>query len=130
MLGHQDPVSAARVARPARLAGHVPESALLQLDGVRVGIGGAALFVATAAGVVVGLPVVGFTVVLAAVTAACAAAVRLPGALLLGVAGWAFCTGFGVNELGELTFAQTDLVRLSGYVGCALLLAGDRCPAE
>ncbi|RHW25911.1 hypothetical protein D0Z08_16345 [Nocardioides immobilis] len=108
----------------------MPESDLLQLDGVRVGAGGAALFLTTAAGVVVGLPVVGFTVVLVAVTGACATAVHRPGGLLLGVAGWAFCTGFGVNELGELTFTQADLLRLSAYLGCALLLAGDRCPAQ
>lgn len=103
---------------------------MLQLDGVRVGISGAVLFLTTAAGMVVGLPVAGFTVVLAAVIGACATAVRRPGALLLGVAGWAFCTGFGVNDLGELTFAPADLVRLSAYVGCALLLAGERCPAQ
>ncbi len=117
-------------ATSPRFAGRVSESDLLQLDGVRVGVGGAALFLATAAGAVVGLSVVGFTVVLVAVTGAFAAAVRRPGGLLLGVAGWAFCTGFGVNELGELTFAQADLLRLAAYVGCALLLAGDRSPAQ
>ena len=37
-------------------------------------------------------------------------------ALLVGVTGWALCTGFAVNQFGQLTFAATDLVRLAAYV--------------
>jgi hypothetical protein len=108
----------------------VSEPDLLHVDGVRVGMGGAALLVMTAAGVAVGLSTSGFTVVLAVIAGACAATVGQPGALLLGVTGWALCTGFGVNELGELTFAQTDCLRLVAYVGWALLLGGDQSPAQ
>jgi hypothetical protein len=39
-----------------------------------------------------------------------------PHAFGLGVAGWAFATGFAVNTLGVLTMAPLDLLRLSGFV--------------
>lgn len=42
-------------------------------------------------------------------------------AMGLGVAGWAFATGFAVNSLGVLTLAPVDLLRMSGFV---LLAAG------
>lgn len=106
------------------------EAGLLEVNDVRVGVGGGTLLVATAALVVASPPTAVFTAALAAVTGLCSLVVRRPGALLLGVTGWALCTGFGVNELGQLTFAPADLVRLAAYVGCALLLGGERFPAQ
>ena len=35
---------------------------------------------------------------------------------LLGLAGWAFATGFAVNTLGVLTLAPSDLLRLAVFV--------------
>jgi hypothetical protein len=112
-----------------RLAGCVTQTELLQVGGVRVGIGGFVLLLATATGVAVGLSAVQFTVLLVVVTCAGAVHARRSGALLLGVTGWALCTGFGVNELGQLTFTEPDVLRLWVYVGCALILGG-RLPAQ
>lgn len=112
------------------MAGGVSEPELMRVDGVRVGTGGAALLVMTATGVAVGLSTTGFTVLLAVATGLCAATVGHPGALLLGVTGWALLTGFGVNELGELTFTPADCLRLVAFVGCALVVGGDRYPAQ
>ncbi len=95
-----------------------------------MGAGGAGLFVVTAALVAVGMPTLAFTATLAVATSVFASTVARPGALLLGVTGWALCTGFGVNELGQLTFAPADLLRLAAYVACALVLGGDRFPAQ
>ena len=103
---------------------------MTQVDGVRVGVGGGTLFVVTAALVAVGIPTAAFTAALAVATGVCSSAVRRSGALLLGVTGWALCTGFGVNELGQLTFAPGDLLRLAAYVACALVFGGDRLPAQ
>jgi hypothetical protein len=108
----------------------VREVALLDVDRVRVGAGGAGLFVVTAALVAVGMPTFAFAATLAVVTAVFASAVARPGALLLGVTGWALCTGFGVNDLGQLTFAPADLLRLAVFVACTLVVGGDRFPAQ
>ena len=86
--------------------------------------------VVTAALVAVGMPTLAFTATLGVVTAVFASAVGRRGAVLLGVTGWALCTGFGVNDLGQLTLAPADLLRLSAYVACALVLGGDRFPAQ
>lgn len=108
----------------------MPQPVLLDVDRVRVGAAGAGLFVVTAALVAVGMPTPAFTVTLAMVTTVFASAVARPGALLLGVTGWALCTGFGVNDLGQLTFTAGDLVRLGAYAGCALVIGGVRFPAQ
>jgi hypothetical protein len=108
----------------------VRDVTLLDVDRVRVGAGGAGLLVVTATLVAVGMPTWAFTATLAAVTTVFASTVDRPGALLLGVTGWALCTGFGVNQFGQLTFASADLLRLAAYVGCALAFGGDRFPAQ
>ncbi|KAA1416873.1 hypothetical protein F0U44_16945 [Nocardioides humilatus] len=106
------------------------ESSLLEVDQVRVGAGGAGLFIVTAALVAIGMPTSAFVATLAVVTGVLASVVGRPGALLLGITGWALCTGFGVNDLGQLTFTGGDLVRLALYAGCALVLGGARFPAQ
>jgi hypothetical protein len=115
---------------PARFAVGMGDSSLLEVDRVRIGAGGAGLLVVTAGLVAVGMPTFAFTATLGVVTAVFASAVGRPGAALLGLTGWALCTGFGINELGQLTFAPADLLRLSAYVACALVLGGDRLPAQ
>jgi hypothetical protein len=42
-----------------------------------------------------------------------------PHALLLGLSGWAFATGFAVNTLGLLTLGPHDLLRLTVFVVAA-----------
>ena len=83
----------------------------------------ATLFVLTAALVAVGVPTLAFTATLAFATGICCVGGRRSGALLLGVTGWALCTGFGVNELGELTFAPG---RSAAAGGVRRLRAGAR----
>ena len=46
---------------------------------------------------------------------ACLTLERRSAALLLGVTGWALCTGFVDNQLGDLTFAAPDLARLAAW---------------
>lgn len=100
------------------------------MDQVRTGMGGASLFVVTSALVATRVPSPAFSAVLAVATAVVASAVTRPGAVLLGVTGWALCTGFGINDLGQLTFAPADLLRLVAYVGCAVALGGTRSAAQ
>lgn len=121
---------ALRSAPATRFAVGVGDSSLLDVDGVRLGAGGAGLLVLTAALVAVGMPPFAFTATLAVATVVLASAVEPAGAVLLGVTGWALCTGFGINDFGQLTFAVGDLVRLAAYVGCALALGGARFPAQ
>lgn len=103
---------------------------LWDVDGVRVGAGGGALFVVTAGLVVTSVPTTAFVLTLGAVTGICASAVRRAGALLLGVTGWALCTDFGINQFGQLTFAPGDLARLTAYVVCAVVVGRQRFPAQ
>lgn len=92
--------------------------------GVRWGIAGGTLFVGAAACTAV--PLAGWAGVLAllALTAAWCRVLPSPYALALGVAGWAFATGFAVHDGGLLTFAPADLVRLALFVVVATPLAG------
>jgi hypothetical protein len=94
--------------------------------GVRLGIAGGALFVATA--VVVGVPVPqGYAAAaLLVLTTACCLALPVGAALFLAVAGWALSTGFVANNLGELTFGPHDLLRLATYLAVAALVARAR----
>lgn len=108
----------------------VSTTSLLDVDHVRTGIGGGSLLVVTSALVVTRVPTPAFSAVLVVATMVVASAVGRPGALLLGVTGWALCTGFGVNELGQLTFAPADLLRLAVYVGGAVVLGGTRGSAQ
>ena len=80
--------------------------------GVRFGIGNGVLFLLTgitAAGGLRGAYGVGLMLV---ATVALATVLDGPHALGLGLAGWAFATGFAVHTLGVLTFAPQDLLRL------------------
>jgi|GEM_PF-4500531 len=59
----------------------------------------------------------------------CSASLTVAPALAVGSTGWAFLTGFGVNALGQLTFAVPDLVRLVTLLTICLaasLVAGPR----
>lgn len=84
--------------------------------GVRFGIGTGLLFLT--AGIMVGGGLSGsYGVALLLVsTAVLAAPLDRPHALLLGLAGWAFATGFAINSLGVLTLAPRDLLRMAVFV--------------
>jgi hypothetical protein len=45
----------------------------------------------------------------------CLSLERRSAAFLVGLTGWALCTGFVVNQLGDLTFAGPDLARLAAW---------------
>jgi hypothetical protein len=97
------------------------QRALTDEVGVRFGIGAGLLFLITGVVVAGGLPGAYGVVLLLLATALLAAPLDTPHALLLGLAGWAFATGFEVNTLGTLTFAPLDLLRLSVFVIAAAL---------
>ena len=88
--------------------------------GIRFGIGAGALFALTAVVVAGGLRGQYGVVLLFLATPALAAALDGPHALLLGLTGWGFATGFAVNTLGVLTLAPLDLLRLAIFVGAAV----------
>lgn len=98
--------------------------------GVRLGVSGGVLYAAMGLLVAVGVPAGAGVGVLLLLTAACCPVLSRPGALLLGVAGWALATGFLVNALGQLTFAPADLLRLGAYVGTGLWLGGRAAGGE
>lgn len=83
---------------------------------VRFGLAGATQ--AVAAAVCAAVPLAGWygvAVLLALTTAWCVVLPRRL-AVVLALAGWAWATGFAVNELGRLTFAPADLGRLAAYL--------------
>jgi hypothetical protein len=84
--------------------------------GVRFGIGAGVLFSLT--GVVVAGQLEGAygVALLLGATGMLSAWLDGPHAIGLGVAGWAFATGFSVNTLGVLTLAPIDLLRLVVFV--------------
>jgi hypothetical protein len=84
--------------------------------GVRFGIGNGVLFVLAGAVVAGGWTGPSGVALLLVATAVLAAALDQPHALGLGLAGWAFATGFAVHSLGVLTFAPWDLLRLTVFV--------------
>jgi hypothetical protein len=89
---------------------------LLGRSSVQFGIAGATQAAAAACCVAVPLPGwYGVAALLLLTTAWC---VVLPHRLaaVLAVAGWAWATGFAVNQLGQLTFAPMDLLRLATYL--------------
>ena len=88
--------------------------------GVRFGMGGGVLFLLSDVIVVGRLPSVYGVALLLVATAVLAAALDGPYALLLGVAGWAFATGFAINSLGVLTLAPSDLLRLAVFAVAAV----------
>jgi hypothetical protein len=87
--------------------------------GVRFGIGGGVLFVLTDVVVVGRLPSEYGLALLLVATTVLAVVLDGPHALLLGLAGWAFATGFAVHSLGVLTFSPPDLLRLAVFVVAA-----------
>jgi hypothetical protein len=84
--------------------------------GVRLGIGSGVLFGLTGVVVAGGLRGATGVALLLLATAGLATVLDGPHALLLGLAGWAFATGFAVNALGVLTCAPQDLLRLGLFV--------------
>lgn len=98
------------VTAPDRPAG------LLGRSQVLFGLAGASQAVAAAA--CVALPLPGWYGVAALLLLTMAWCVVLPRRLAaaLALAGWAWATGFAVNELGQLTFAPMDLLRLATYL--------------
>jgi hypothetical protein len=88
--------------------------------GVRFGLGNGVLFALTAVVVAVGLRGAPGVAVLFLATVVLATALDAPHAVLLGLAGWAFATGFAVNTLGVLTTAPPDQVRLAAFVVAAV----------
>ena len=98
--------------------------------GVRFGIACGALFALTA-GVVAAPVASGYGVAaLLVVTGLLATTLDLPHALGLGLAGWAFATGFAVHALGVLTFAPADLARLGAFLLLAVLTSRRWAGAE
>ncbi|KQY62478.1 MULTISPECIES: hypothetical protein [unclassified Nocardioides] len=89
--------------------------------GVRFGMGAGAQFLLTGLVVATQLPGEWGVALLLLVTALLSVWLDEPHALGLGVAGWAFATGFAVNTLGVLTFAPYDLARLGVFVAAAAL---------
>jgi hypothetical protein len=89
--------------------------------GVRLGIGACVLFVLTDVVVVGRLPGEYGVALLLVATTVLAAVLDVPYGLLLGLAGWAFATGFAVNTLGVLTLGPSDLLRLATFVAAATL---------
>jgi hypothetical protein len=95
------------------------EDVMSEQAGVRFGISGGALFLLTDVLVVGRLPGEYGVALLLVASTVFAAALNRPCALLLGLAGWAFATGFEVNALGVLTLAPPDLLRLGVFVVAA-----------
>jgi two-component system sensor histidine kinase KdpD len=84
--------------------------------GVRFGLGNGVLFLLT--GVMIASRLTGAygVALLLVATAALAVTLDRRHALGLGLAGWAFATGFAVHTLGVLTFAPHDLLRLAVFL--------------
>jgi len=97
--------------------------------GVRFGVGSGVLFLLTWVTVAGRLPGACGVGLLLVATAVLAAALDRPHAAGLGLAGWAFATGFAVHTLGVLTFAPLDLLRLAAFVVTATLTSRLRAPA-
>jgi hypothetical protein len=106
------------------LTGVVPiqsVQSLREVAEVRLGLAGGGLFVTTAAFVSLHVATIVAVVALFLQTGlSCLALERRAAALLLGLTGWALSTGFGVNQLGELTFSAPDLMRLAAFAFWAL----------
>ena len=97
--------------------------------GVRFGIGNGVLFLLTGASVASGMPGAYGVGLLLVATAVLAGALDRLHAFGLGLAGWAFATGFAIHTLGVLTFAPHDLLRLAVFVLTATATSGARVPA-
>jgi len=97
--------------------------------GVRFGIGNGVLFLLAGVTVAGRLPGPYGVALLLVATAVLAAALDSPHALGLGLAGWAFATGFAIHSLGVLTFAPWDVIRLAMFVATAAATSLLRTPA-
>lgn len=91
---------------------------------MRWGIAGGTLFAGAAACTAVPLRGWAGVVALLVLTLLWCRALPVRYAGALGLAGWAFATGFAINTAGQLTFAAADLGRLAVYAGTAVLAAG------
>jgi hypothetical protein len=89
--------------------------------GIRFGLGGGLLFLLSGVVVTGRLPSEYGVGLLLVATVLLSVWLDGPHALGLGVAGWAFATGFAVNTLGELTMAPADLLRMSVFVVAAVV---------
>lgn len=94
---------------------------LIDEPGVRLGVGGGILFVATSVVVAADLPVDLGVAALATVTLVLSAPLSAGYALLLGLSGWALADGFAVHEYGELGFARPELLLLAGFLMISVL---------
>lgn len=92
------------------------ERALTDEVEVRCGIGAGALLVLTAVLVTVRPPTVDGVALFLAATVLLAHLLDALRALLLGLTGWAFATGFVVNTAGELTLTPSDILRLAVFL--------------
>ena len=87
--------------------------------GVRCGLGGGALLVLTAVVVTTGPTGFDGVALYLVATTLLAQLVDPAHALLLGLTGWAFATGFVINSAGDLTFAPGDTLRLGVFLAAA-----------
>jgi len=92
--------------------------------GVRFGIAAGLLCALTGLLAAGGLPGAYGVALLLVATTLLAAALDAPHALLLGLSGWAFATGFAVNSLGVLTLGPLDLLRLAVFLTAAAAARG------
>src|SRR3954451_18267111 len=97
--------------------------------GVRFGIANGLLFLLTGVVVAVRLPGAYGVGLLLVATAVLAVALDRRHALGLGLAGWAFATGFAIHTLGVFTFAPHDLLRLVVFALSATATSRVRVPA-
>ena len=91
--------------------------------GIRFGFANAAVIVSLLACAALGARGAQTLVILLVVVAV--SSLRLPAWLgaVCGAPAWAFYTGFVVNQLGELTFRDPDLVRLALLIGVGAVAA-------
>lgn len=90
---------------------------------VRFGIGGGVLFFLSGVVVAGRLSDAYGVALLLAATVMLSVWLDGPHAVGLGVAGWAFATGFAINTLGALTLAPVDLLRLFVFVVAATAIS-------
>jgi preprotein translocase subunit SecY len=96
--------------------GGVAAQTMIDEVGVRFGIGNGVLLLLTAVVVAARLTGAYGVGLLLLATAVLAAALDRRHALGLGLAGWAFATGFAIHTLGVLTFAPHDLLLLAVFM--------------
>ncbi|NUR10140.1 MAG: hypothetical protein HOQ45_24455 [Nocardioidaceae bacterium] len=105
------------------------QHAMTDQVGVRFGIGNGVLFLLAAVIVAGRVPGPYGVALLLVMTAVLSAVLDVPHAVGLGLAGWAFATGFAIHSLGVLTFAPWDLLRVTIFVGTAVATSQIGTPA-